>query len=413
MNTFFQKYRKLFLILGFIVISTLIGFLIFYLFFYSPPVAQPPQIPEDGGEVPVGGLPSSKEGTPIIPGAEIPKDTTVEPLLPQADQVAQGGLTAVKPLTESSATSPSISTDKTGVRMYSQADEKFYRVSSDGLLTPLSNKLFHDVQNTEWSPAKDKAILEYPDGSNIIYDFTQDKQITLPSHWEDFEFSNDGTIVSAKSIGMDVDNRFLISFDENGGSQKILEPLGLNADNVIPAWSPNKQVAALYHEGSGATGKEVFFIGQNNENFKSITIPGYGFTPNWQPDGDTLLYSTYRAESSYKPELWTTSVGLDTMGEGRQSLGVQTWADKCVFTQGEFIYCAVPKALPEGAGMVRDIANNTPDDLYKINITTKAKELVAVPDGDYTMSNLIVDNAENFIYFQNSLDEKMYQIKLK
>ena len=66
---------------------------------------------------------------------------------------------------------PALASDGVNVIYYNRATGKFYKVFPDGRTVPVSEEVFYQVQNVSWSPDKNKAVLEYPDGANIVYDF--------------------------------------------------------------------------------------------------------------------------------------------------------------------------------------------------------------------------------------------------
>jgi len=192
-----------------------------------------------------------------------------------------------------------------------------------------------------------------------------------------------------------------------------IEPLGENEASVYPSWSPNNQSVAMYTEGIGFDRQELFFIGLNNENFKSMVVEGRGFQSKWSPDGAQLLYSVYSSANDLKPMLWMANASGESIGSGRRSFGLETWADKCVFASGTNLYCAVPEKLEEGAGLFPEMAKNTQDRLYSIDVQTGLKKLVAIPDGKYNMSNLIISDNGYYLYFTDETTKKLHKINLK
>jgi len=181
--------------------------------------------------------------------------------------------------------------------------------------------------------------LNYPDGSKIIYNFTTKKQVTLPKHWQNFSFSPGSDQIVAKSMGLDVENRYLITANSDGSQAKALEAIGANDKTVYPAWSPGGQIVAMYTQGVDFDRQEVFFVGQNDENFKSTVVEGRGFQSQWSTAGDHLLYSVYSTTNDLKPLLWLVDAKSDTIGQNRTNLDLQTWANKCTFASDTEVYC--------------------------------------------------------------------------
>jgi hypothetical protein len=216
-----------------------------------------------------------------------------------------------------------------------------------------------------------------------------------------------------KSMGQDESNRWLAVVNSDGTQVKGLEPLGDKDDTVFPAWSPNNQVAAVFTEGQDFDNQEAYFVGLNNENFKSTVVPGRGFDPKWSPVGDKLLYSVYSTASDMKPGLWIVDAQGDNIGNNRINLNVNTWADKCSFTDNTNLYCAVPNSLDQGSGLFPELGNNTTDSLYQIDVKTGNKKQIAIPQGDYTISNVTVTDDNQNLYFTDAKTNKIYKIKLK
>jgi len=214
-------------------------------------------------------------------------------------------------------------------------------------------------------------------------------------------------------MGIDPNNRWLVVSEADGAKIKPLESLGTKDNTVYPAWSNNNQIVAMYTEGVDFDRQEVFFLGLNNENFKSTIVEGRGFEPKWSPEGDRLLYSVYSSRTDMKPNLWVVNAQGEDIGTDRKNLNLQTWAHKCTYGNDTDLYCAVPSQLEEGAGIFPDLAKGTTDRLYKINTTTGVKKLVAIPDSDYSMENLSVSENGYYLYFTDQATGRLHNIKLK
>jgi dipeptidyl aminopeptidase/acylaminoacyl peptidase len=385
------------------------------MFLKQPPV-EPPTGEQPGATTTPGGLPKAGEGGGKIttPGAggQLPAGTGT-PFEQKPSETANGGITKTKELSSASSMSATLGSTGSNLQYYNKTDGKFYRLNANGQAEAISDKVFHSVEKVVWSPNKNKAILEYPDGANIIYDFTDEKQISLPSHWKDFDFSPSGGQIVMKSMGLDPSNRWLAIVNEDGSKVRAVESMGENEGTVYPAWSPNNQSVAMYTKGVSFDRQEVFFVGLNNENFKSTIVEGRDFRPKWDPAGDKLLYSVYSSANDLKPSIWLVNASGDNIGSSRKSLNLETWADKCTFAKNSDIYCAVPENLEEGAGLFPEMAKNTKDNLYKIDAKTGAKKLLAVPDGSYNMSNIIISDNSSNLYFTDETTGKIYGIRLK
>ena len=409
----FRRYQKLFVIIIFLGICFLIGYFIWSLFFKAP---EPEIIVDENGEV-ISNFPNIATGTQaIIDGdgrTELPFKPTA-PVIPLPDGTsltAGGGTTVTQRVGEDRVSNSTLSSDGR-IQYYNQSDGKFYKIDKDGKVVLLSDKVFFSVEDVTWAPGKDKAILEYPDGRKILYNFTTAKQASLPSHWQDFSFSPDSNQLVSKSIGLDPNNSWLVVSNDDGSKAVAIEQIGTNADIVYPAWSPAQQIIGLYTGGVDFNRQEIFFIGQNEENFKSTIIEGRGLEFKWSSEGDRLLYSVWNTEDNLNPRLWLVNASVDSIGQGRRSLDLMTWAHKCTFATNTDVYCAVPESLPEGAGLFPELADQTRDILYKIDLKTGARKLLAIPDGAYNVSEIMVPANQDVLYFTDKKTNELYKVDL-
>lgn len=392
--------KKVLLIIAFLGLSGLIGYGLYFIFTNTGKIGQPnpqPYIPPTGtGQLPTSGnAPSTTVGTTRGPNGEIlPISGVIQTSTPSFYKPD-----SVKQIVSETAVYPSLNTGG-DLRFYNSNDGKFYRAMPSGDIQKLSDQVFYNAQKVTWAKSKNEAVVEYPDNSKIIYNFDTNKQVTIPKHWQDFSFSNDGGQLAAKSVGTDPSNRWLVTVNSDGTGAKLIEPMGDNADKVTVNWSPNQQVVAFSQTGApqGGERREVLFVGLNGENFKSAIVEGSGFEPQWSTTGKKLLYSVYSSTSDFKPELWLVDSYGDSIGDNRQSLKINTWADKCTFSNDDTAFCAVPKDLPTGAGMSRGIANNNSDDLFKIDLKTGLKTPIPL-NGNYNITNISFDTSRNKLIF--------------
>ena len=408
---FFYRYKKLFLILGFLALVVLIAYFLWRLFFqnnFTTPTAT--TTPGTISGLPTAGIggetTSSSTGSGFLPG------TTGAPSSDEPSPVAVGGLTKTDSLTDGAVTSPTLSTNG-GVQYYNQNDGRFYTIDKNGQAVTLSDKVFYNVEAVVWAPDKDKAIIKYPDGKKILYNFSTQKQVSLPSYWDDFSFSPSSNQIVSKSFGLDPENRYLIVSNDDGSQVKALENIGTNDKTVYPNWSPNNQIVAMYTKGVDFNRQEVYFVGLNEENFKSTVIEGRGFEGQWSTTGDRLLYSVYNTDNNLNPKLWIVDAAGDTISQNRQSLSLNTWASKCTFASNTEVYCAVPESLEKGAGLFPELADKTKDNLYRINLETGTQELIAVPNGTYNISQILVPENNDYLYFTDKKNNQIYQIQLR
>ncbi len=409
--------KKILIIIGFVILVILIGLAIYFLFF-QPVITPTAPITPGVPTTPTNGLPTipTAPTVNIPPAINLPTTLPPEILVPPTTTVpgptvsyeATGGITSFGTLESDPVKNPTLANNGQNLDYYDVQTGIFYSITPDGQKTLLSDEVFRNVDNVTWAPNNQKAILEYPDGSNIVYDFVQKKSVTLPAHWKDFAFSNDSNEIAFKDMRVDPADRYLAVTDVNGTGYRQIERLGEEDANVHIDWAPNDKYVALFNKSASASTSEVYPIGFNGENYRKFTVEGRDFRFDWSPSGDKIIYSVFNSSSDYKPSLWVVNTNPDFLATGRNKLQIDTWADKCTFASEDIVYCAVPRELDTGAGFRPDLADSTPDDLYKININTGAKELIAQPLFPTTIDQIIISQDNKTLYW---LEKSTGQIK--
>jgi len=408
-------WKRIGMIALFILAILFFGFFLYY-FFWSPifgPITPTEVATTTTGTLPgattggvratttgAGGLPLSggSATTTIVAGTGITQPTA---------GVKQANVLVDAPTLYSSMTNSG------KIVYYNASDSKFYGVDASGNISALSSQQFFNVSNAVFDHGGQKAVIQYPDGSNIMFDFSTGKQTTLPSHWQDFGFSPTDQDITFKNLGLDPENRFLVTAKYDGTNVKIIEPIGENADLVKTNWSPNSQVIATYNTGKDAGRSEIFFIGQNNENFKSLTVEGRDFRGLWSPDSARMLYSVYDASNNYAPQLWISDASGDSIGNNRQKISLNTWADRCTFAGNSIAICSAPESLPYGAGLDQQVLTGISDRIWAINLQTG--QTVQIPQSNNISSIASVmfsASSPNAIFLTGKNDNKIYKIDL-
>ncbi len=406
--------KRILLAAIFITTSIAIGATL-YFFFFKPLIGTPTE--EDIFiEVP-SQLPTSGEATEFTTTDELseflPDAESIDS--PTGAAIAQGGITTQTVVTNNKNIGLTASADGNGIALYDSEAGKFYTIDNQGNQKLLSNETFFNVESIAWSPNQEKAVIEYPDGFNVVYDFETDTQITLPQHWEKFQFSKNGTKISAIAEGIHRSQNWLLTVNPDGSQARGIEPLGDNANKVIPSWNPNSNIVAFSKTGEpvGGEANEIYLIGRNNENYKSLIVDGYGFQPKWSDEGSSLLYSTHSSLNDYKPLIWVVDANGTDVGGNRRELGLTTWAEKCTFEAKTSIICAVPNNLERGAGFAPEVADNVADTFYKVDINTGLKTQLAVPEAPVNAQSLSITTDGQFLYYQNTFSGSIEKIKLK
>lgn len=407
--------KRIALSIGFILVTIGLGIALYYVFFAPKSSLIPDQTNNPGQN---GQFPTANDGstTPIDPGStntQLPTSNNTQTQTPPSQNTQTDTPPPIVNRIVDNAVGNVTTGKNGGARLYNEGDGKFYRIDKNGILQALSDTTFFNVSDVAWSPVQDEAIIEYPDGANIYYNFQTKKQVTLPAHWEEFDFADNGSQIVAKSIAFSEENRWLITSDPEGNNIKPIEPLGANASKVIVDWSPSGESLGLARTGDPieADRQEVLFVGQYGENFKSLIVEGRDLRTEWSPTGQKLLHSVYSARSGYIPELWIANSSGDDIGSGRKLLGLNTWADKCTFGDDRYVYCGVPTSIEKGAGFVPALADSTPDTIVRIDTQTGLKQTIPT-DGIHTVDTIFVGDDGKTVYFTDKTQQGLFSIDL-
>ncbi len=399
--------KRRLLIVGFVLAVIGIALALYFVFFKSEiieEIQEDQQIEQLPGSA---SLPGSGEIT------EAPAAIATIETLP-ASAVASGGLTRTE-LVNISGTIAAAAGANGEVSFLNSHDGRFYKVTKDGRVVTMSDKKFFGVEQLEWNNDKDKTIMEFPDGSNVYFDFDKQKQVTLPKHWEEFNFAQEGDHVAAKSLGDGKEDNWLITANPDGSGARALEPLGSVADKVTVSYAPNGQTVAFSQTGEpvGGERQSMLLIGKNGENLPKLIIDGTGFIPNWSPGGNKLVYSTVHSKDGWNPRLYVVNGQGDSIGSGKKDLGLITWADKCTFTSEFEMFCAVPDRLDSGTGLERSLANYVPDTIYKIDIRNGAKTVIGRPEQNVSIGSVSVDGDKSQLFFTDAITGSLHKMRLK
>ncbi len=396
--------------LAFFLGSTfLVGFSLYWFFFAQPPsVLQ--ENPPSSQNPSTGALPQSGSGGTRTGGGSSSGGSSSN--LPPA-QIADGGETITTQLTTGAVTNPRIASDG-AITYYDPADGRFYTIDDEGNAQALTLTQFPNAEHISFNRNASAAVIEYPDGSNIVYDFTTAKQVSLPSHWEDFSFSSDGTSIVSKSIGADPSNRALVISSADGSSTRVVAGLGTRDDAVTPSWSPANSIVGFSATGEGTSTfgqRKIYTIGEDGEAAGIITVNGSNYQNIWSPSGKYILYSVADAGDDYRPSLWYVDARGDRNGSLRMRVNVKTTVDRCAFANESTLYCGVPVTTVSGSGANPEILQG-PDHLYRISVPSGEVELVAIPSVSTSLRNLSVDAEEKAVYYTDRFD-KLHMIRLK
>lgn len=340
--------------------------------------------------------------------------------LPKPSEVANGGATLARQLVTTPSQALKVADGGKNLEYYDPITGQFVKIGTDGKSkTFLTDKAFPGAETVVWSDDGNKVVLGFPDDSKVAYDFNKKQQVTLPKEAQDFAFSPEGDSLVFKFMGRDESDRWLTVSTDTGAEASFIEPIGDKAAQVTPQWSPNREIVATFAKGATGSQQEIIFLGTQGENFPSAKVAGRSFASRWSPDGQAILYTVRTKEDSDNPSLWVMDGRPDTLGQQQINLGLNTFIDKCGFAQtGSVVYCAVPKFLEPGSGIFPELSANSPDDIYRVDLRTGERRLVATPTdasgiADINATDVSVSSDETFLYFRDRRTNTINQLRLK
>ncbi len=384
--------KRILQITGIVLVFFFFVYLIFALLFSgAPSITQISPEDERQSEEGFSGLSGSEDFTDRLFSDDDEEDTALE-----VSDIADGGEVTSVQLTSSAVTSPTLS-NGSKITFYNPTDGGFYEIDSNGNITLLSDATFPEADTVVFSDTSSKVALEFPDGSNIVYDLETGKQTTLPSHWEDFEFSDDGEELVSKSI---TGASTLVLTNSDGSQAVNIAELGSNAHEITLNWSPNNSIVAFSETGSAQSAfgrQEIYLIDDRGEAIGSIIVEGTNFSAIWAPSGNYILYSIAATADNDRPALWFTNTSGD-IGSKRTNLNIPTWVEKCTFQDETYVICGIPDEVTNYSGFDHRLIESG-DSIYRINISTGVTQLIGDLTDELQVENLSVSEDASILYF--------------
>ncbi len=413
-NSLADTQKRLLLAGSILLAAVVIGFIIFWVFFRPLFIVEEEKININGQLVNVSQLPE------IINALNLNVIENVNIGLPEVDVVAKGENTLSQVIYDGDAKDTTLAADGQTVQYYDSINGQFYRLNANGEVQPLDDKIFRGVTDVVWSNDADKAVLELEDGFKVLYDFTADKQYTLHSDMNEFDFAPNDNQISFKFTPTNEEDRWLGVANTDGSGALGIEPLGENEDLVNAQWSPSGQSIGVMHEYIDGSRQRVIPLGFKGENFKQFIVSGRDFDYRWTNDGQKMIYSTYSLDTNYNHTLNVVDAIGDNIGKNNRSLDLNTSVDKCAFAaSGDSIYCAVPVAPPVGGGVDDVLLVDVPHDIYRVNLTTGTKEKIATPADALGSTELeapdtlMVSSDERVLFYREAATGNVRRILLK
>ena len=281
--------------------------------------------------------------------------------------------------------------------------------------TRVSNTTSPKTYETIFNSKGTEAISRFLNGESINTIYTQVSTSTATTSVKNivYPFGTDIVINKKDSIFYTVKSTngsvgYLTTFDRKKSTQVFTSPL----QNLLAAWSGGDIVAVFPKPHSEYPGV-LFFVNTKTGTTKQILSGVNGLTALPNKDATYFLYNTNPKNLNLAAEKVSSKIDAN--------LQIKTLPEKCVWSQKNVTvaYCAVPNQVEEAGypekwyqGVV-----SFNDSVYKIDISTGEERLVYNPSaenkGDFDITNLILNEKENYLFFINKKDLTLWGLSVE
>lgn len=301
----------------------------------------------------------------------------------------------------------------------SRAEDKLYYFKKDGgelssfsfpagTRESLSAITIVNLISAWWSPARDRSVVSYLDGSTIrsflFKGIGTSSVATLPVGIRSAAFSPAGSSIAYLT---DKDGETLLSTaDSSGKNQKTIFRTPLR--ELALSW-PLPETFSLETLPSGLVPGYIFTYTRSTGEFIRFLGPLNGLTALWSPKGGRVIVGSTNSTGK------SLSLAVfDSSGKEIMKTDLQTLPEKCAWASEERFYCAVPRGIPRDATLPDDYRRgelNTNDRIVAVNLKTKIISGV-FNDGGYDMSDLRVTKDEKYVFFTDRITGNVWGIEI-
>jgi len=394
--------KKIFIIAA--VLLALIGttLLVYNLFFSAGQTPTITENPQTNGSLPSSGNASK---TPA-PGNGTPANQTQTP-------AAQTDL-KIKPISQEQVYSATIGVDGKTVKYYSRLNGHVYESAFDGSnLTKISSVTLSGLVKIIWSPDKEKVIGFFSENNQIkkyFYDYASGQSVLLNNNIGSIAWSPDSKKITYQFTSAGSEQSTISTANPDGSDWKNIFKTRL--DNLIVEW-PSKEKISLKTQVSGLAQGVLFALDSLTGDFNKVLSDLYGLNIKWSPKADKIIFSS---TSNYgkQPKISLS----DSSGANTKNLKLSGIIDKCTWSLDDrTIFCALPQEINQNVTWPDDYYKGLlilSDDFYKINLESGEKTKIAGSSADinYDAQDLFLSPKEDYLFFTNRADGRLYSIKL-
>lgn len=317
-------------------------------------------------------------------------------------------------LSDTAVLSPAISGNK--ALYYSKLNGNVLETDFEGGSSrTVTNISIPNLLTAAWSYDKSKAINIYQENGTIkkvLFDFSTQKAVQLDSRIKFVNFAQNKDKIAYQFIDESLGTNKIAIADSNGLNWKNI--FSTRAENLKIYW-PSENTVAFATSPSGLALGSAFTkkIDDESSGLTKTISDAFGLTIKYSPDGSRLLYSK-TDQFGHNP-----SLHLIRDGGSAENLNLSTLSDKCVFSQNNNIYCAVPKIINGSLVLPDDFYKNTAnfsDVFFKIDASANRSSILLDPADfkyDFNASDIQISPNEDYLVFINKKDGLLYSVKIK
>lgn len=185
--------------------------------------------------------------------------------------------------------------------------------------------------------------------------------------------------------------------------------------NPYIATVPSGVSISFWNQPNAFEKTSLYTVAMTGGEAKLIFDQKFGANYLWSPDGTRVLISSINEKGGADVRLGTANQN----GGEFQTLQAPTLVSKAAWSKdAKTIYYALPLSMPGNIALPNDYFEkpiHTKDSFWKMDTTTGKNERIIAPEdihGEYDSIDLFLDPNEEFLFFTNRNDGKVYRIRL-
>lgn len=414
--------RKIFFSILVLTIFLILGALLWWFFFLQKPTPGTTTPPKNTGFFPFGTSGQGGQTTSGNPGATTTAGGQQNIPLPQLRLISSVPVAGATTLTN----------PKTGETLIRYVERATGHIFETTAALPTLQRL----TNTTIPKVEEALFVE--DGSAVILRYLKDDTDTVESFYGAMtqkSAAGEGTTSEAQLLGTflpenitglsvspDTKKIFYLTKEGPGSVGNITNPDGTKKAQIfaspvtewLPSWPEQKTIALTTKPASGVPGY-LYFLNTSSGALDVVLRKKLALTTLVHPTTRAVLFSDNDAGKNLSLHL-----SINTPDKKTSTLSLATFPEKCAWSQlsPDVLYCAVPKQGVQGEYpdlWYQGVASFA-DAIWKVNTktgeTTMLSGLDEEKNGKIDVVNLFLDKNEQFLFFTNKNDLKLWSLKI-